>query len=108
MFYARGLGSVLAAHITGKACAPPKDGADLTNFTVSVEHLLLWGVYEDRPNQNDGVHLDNRVADETVWQSRWPCLATLLVSSYDNPKGADWRHFMMTLASEYKGILNRS
>ena len=63
----------------------PEENADLPDFTPERVHLLLRGVYGDFPHNNDGSHLEGRVADNAFWQRRWHQLVAQSASWYVTP-----------------------
>ena len=87
---------------------PPEDNADLRDFTPDRAHLLLQEVYGDFPHQNDGLNLDEGVADDAIWNPRWRRLDTQSASWYVIPSGAVGRRFTAILAAECWGVLRRS
>ena len=79
--------------------SPLEENADLPDFTLERSHLLLQGVYGYFPHQNDGSHLDERVAGDAIWQRRWRRLAAQSTIWYATPSGAVERRSMAILAA---------
>ena len=88
---------------------PPLEGnADLPYFTPGRAHLLLWEVYGDFPDHNNGLYLDGGVVDDAIWKCRCRRISTQSDSWYDTPSGAVGCRFTAMLEAEWRGVLGRS
>ena len=77
---------------------PPKESANLPDFTLNHAHLLLQEIYRDFLHHNDGLHLDGVVADNAIWQRCWMRLAAQSASWYSTSYGAVSCRFTAILA----------
>ena len=87
---------------------PPEENADLPGFTLERSHLFFQGVYGDFLHHKNGDHLDGVIADDAVWQCPWSRLADQSASWYTTPSRVAGHRFTEILATEWRGVLNRS
>ena len=69
-------GAYVEVFRVGGGVPPPEKNSDLPDFTPESAHLLLWGVYGDYLNHNNGSHLYGGVVDDVIYQRCWRRLYT--------------------------------
>ena len=84
--------------VGGGLAPPPKENADLSEFTPERAHILFQEVYGAFPCHNKGSYLDGGVEENAIWQRRWRRLAAQSASWYATPTGAVGRRFTAILA----------
>ena len=85
-----------------------EERAELTDFTPNRVHLLLKGFYVDYPHHKNGIHLEGGVLDDAVWQCCWHQLDAQLARWYATSSELIGCGFTEILATEWKGVLDRS